>query len=347
MSYLNIPTQNILFGELINYLDIFTEYHKRNPEAKNLLTDYFKQDNIYLGFTDYLDDLGANDEHSYLVNSSTGKSKITDSEYLKYLVMLNPKYAVIPFEYVPPAGGKKKTLRCYKKMKAFFKLINDKSELYKEQNFIIPFYTKQYEFIPKEDLKECLVRSKGMLVITENPEEINYAKLKKYKSILDTYTCDMKIKASTNSPLDILFGIDIGCSHIEINFPFYYSEKGLVTFIDFSAYDKAKSYGKIEEVDKFNVEVCLLNMNSQSYEKDMDIIQKNCECFVCKTGYKKSYIHHLFKCKELNGNILLSIHNCYQARKLYDCYKAMNEEERKNFLMWFITANCCTIKKED
>ena len=99
--------------------------------------------------------------------------------------------------------------------------------------FIIPFYTKQYEFIPKEDLKECLVRSKGMLVITENPEEINYAKLKKYKSVLDTYTCDMKIKASTNSPLDILFGIDIGCSHIEINFPFYYSEKGLVTFIDF------------------------------------------------------------------------------------------------------------------
>ena len=103
----------------------------------------------------------------------------------------------------------------------------------------------------------------------------------------------------------------------------------------------------IEEIPKFNVEMCLLNMNSQTYETDMDIIQKTCDCFVCKTGYKKSYIHHLFKCKELNGNILLSIHNCYQARKLYDHYKSLTEEERKNYLMWFITTNCCTIKAEE
>ena len=47
-------------------------------------------------------------------------------------------------------------------------------------------------------------------------------------------------------------------------------------------------------------------------------ITKDCKCFSCLTGYKRSYLHHLFKCKELNGPIIVNIHNYFQTRELYE-----------------------------
>ena len=338
----------ILFGELINYLDIFDDYHKHFPEKTDLLKEYFKIDKIYLGFTEYLGDYGSSEEHSYLVNSSTGKSKITDKEFLKYIQMFNPLFTVLPFEYVPSDGGKKRVLRCYKKLNTLFEIINEENVNYKNQNFIIPFYTKHIEHIPMGDFNNNLEKSKGILVITEKPEEMNYELLQKYKKILEKIKCDIKIKANLETPFDILLGKEMGCTHIELNFPTSYSEKGMAMDIDFTSFDKSQSYGKIEEIEKFNFELCLLNMSSNTYETNMDLLTKTCECFVCKTGYKKSYIHHLIKCKELNGNIILSIHNIFQAKKLYEVYDSLKDEnERKNFLMWFISKNCCPIKENE
>lgn len=39
-------------------------------------------------------------------------------------------------------------------------------------------------------------------------------------------------------------------------------------------------------------------------------LDENCECFVCKS-YVKGYLHHLFKCREALGAILLTYHNIY------------------------------------
>jgi len=37
---------------------------------------------------------------------------------------------------------------------------------------------------------------------------------------------------------------------------------------------------------------------------------EGCECYTCQ-NYTRSYIYHLFDVKEMNGNILVAIHNSW------------------------------------
>ena len=191
--------------------------------------------------------------------------------------------------------------------------------------------------------------SKGLLVFTENINELNYNLLCKYKTILNSFGDNiMKIKANGNSVFDIFIGMLIGCSHIEVEFPFTYSEKGLCLCVEFNTFNKEEDYGMKEDKDgiEFDYMPKLIDFNKKEYEDDLNLIENRCECFVCKSGYKRAYIHHLYKCHELNGNILVTIHNLYQCRKLYEMLKQMNtQEELMNCFWWFIKYNCISNKK--
>ena len=66
-----------------------------------MLNSYLKIDQIILGFNDYLSDFGINETEIYFLNSNTGKVKLSLKEYLKTLFIMNPQYAILPFEYVP------------------------------------------------------------------------------------------------------------------------------------------------------------------------------------------------------------------------------------------------------
>ena len=49
----------------------------------------------------------------------------------------------------------------------------------------------------------------------------------------------------------------------------------------------------------------IMDLNELKYETNNEILKENCECFTCTKGYSKAYIHHLIKCNEINGKILL------------------------------------------
>jgi len=53
-----------------------------------------------------------------------------------------------------------------------------------------------------------------------------------------------------------------------------------------------------------------LDMRKSKFLKDKKPLDKNCKCFVCK-NYKRNYICHLIKAKEITGLKLLSFHNIY------------------------------------
>jgi len=66
-----------------------------------------------------------------------------------------------------------------------------------------------------------------------------------------------------------------------------------------------------------------LNIGNKSFKKDFKAIEKNCDCYTCKTGFNRAYLHHLYKTKELLYYRLASIHNlkfmiklCEEARSL-------------------------------
>ena len=51
-----------------------------------------------------------------------------------------------------------------------------------------------------------------------------------------------------------------------------------------------------------------ININNGIYREDMSPIDENCDCYCCK-NFTRSYVHHLFKAKEMLGGHLLSVHN--------------------------------------
>jgi queuine tRNA-ribosyltransferase len=53
-----------------------------------------------------------------------------------------------------------------------------------------------------------------------------------------------------------------------------------------------------------------LRMRNAAHKGDPGPVQAGCECTACRL-YSRGYIHHLFRCQEMLGPILLSIHNLH------------------------------------
>ncbi len=54
----------------------------------------------------------------------------------------------------------------------------------------------------------------------------------------------------------------------------------------------------------------IININNKKYEKDSSPIDTECDCPTCR-NFSRSYIRHLFKCKEILAMRLCVIHNLY------------------------------------
>jgi len=59
-----------------------------------------------------------------------------------------------------------------------------------------------------------------------------------------------------------------------------------------------------------------VNITSDLQRKNPDPLQKNCKCHAC-LNHSRAYIFHLFKAKELLGEILLYTHNQWQFLELF------------------------------
>lgn len=51
------------------------------------------------------------------------------------------------------------------------------------------------------------------------------------------------------------------------------------------------------------------NIRKAQYEKDFTVIDSNCDCYTCKSGFTKAYLRHLHMAKEILAYTLLTIHN--------------------------------------
>jgi len=54
-----------------------------------------------------------------------------------------------------------------------------------------------------------------------------------------------------------------------------------------------------------------LAIGNAQFTKDQGVISQNCQCYVCQSGYSRSYLHHLYHAKELSYYRLASIHNLH------------------------------------
>ena len=354
-EYLNLPQKIVKMSDLVNYLDIFEKYHSQIPKEKKVLNNYLKLDNIILGFGDYSSDFGTSDLETYFINSTTGKVKITLKEYIKYLFIMNPQYFILPFEYLPCDAGKKRVQRFLNKLNIVFENLEKEKNFKECNNIIIPYYLEHEKFLEEnKTYKTNLNKCKGLLIVNNDDyQNINYEKIMNYKDQIDKIIKNinnpnlMIIKSSTENILDLIIGTLMGCSHFEISFPHIYAQEGKCLNINFGEYIESKDYGKIKDLQDFNFEPNLLDLNDIKYSKETVEITQGCKCFSCLTGYKRAYLYHLFKCKELNGPIIVTIHNYFQVRELYQKLNELKNDTDKlnNFIMWFFSTQCTHIDK--
>jgi queuine tRNA-ribosyltransferase len=64
-----------------------------------------------------------------------------------------------------------------------------------------------------------------------------------------------------------------------------------------------------------------INLKSSKYREDFAPLDNKCGCYTCK-NYTRAYIHHLFRAKDLNASILMSLHNEYFIVRLVSQMRA-------------------------
>lgn len=68
-------------------------------------------------------------------------------------------------------------------------------------------------------------------------------------------------------------------------------------------------------------------IKNAKYSRDFTTLDPECDCYTCK-NYSKAYIRHLFKCDEILGARLATIHNLYFLIKLMENIRKAIREDR-------------------
>ncbi|MDR1890731.1 MAG: tRNA guanosine(34) transglycosylase Tgt [Puniceicoccales bacterium] len=80
-----------------------------------------------------------------------------------------------------------------------------------------------------------------------------------------------------------------------------------------------------------------INLNNSCYREDISPIDATCDCHCCQ-HFSRSYIHHLFKAKEMLGGQLLTIHNARFMVRLMETIRRSIESGtfKDEFKKWTI-----------
>jgi queuine tRNA-ribosyltransferase len=73
-----------------------------------------------------------------------------------------------------------------------------------------------------------------------------------------------------------------------------------------------------------------LSIGAARYELDQSVLNPGCNCATCRAGYSRSYLHHLYRAKELSYYRLASVHNLWtmvtMSKKVRDWIRTGNVE---------------------
>lgn len=97
---------------------------------------------------------------------------------------------------------------------------------------------------------------------------------------------------------DIYDLVQAGIDTFDCVEPTRMARMGVIYHITDPQFQKEKMYELVEEVD----------ITKNSFRESGERVSETCDCYTCR-NYTKSYLHHLFKQKELFGYRLATIHN--------------------------------------
>ncbi len=72
-----------------------------------------------------------------------------------------------------------------------------------------------------------------------------------------------------------------------------------------------------------------VRIKNATYKNDLSPLDVSCDCYTCK-NFSRAYLHHLFRCKEIVGAILNSIHNLRFYQKIMEEMREAITEHKFN-----------------
>ena len=63
------------------------------------------------------------------------------------------------------------------------------------------------------------------------------------------------------------------------------------------------------------------------YKNDLSSVDEQCQCYVCK-NFTKSYLHHLFKQKELLAYTMATYHNLWVMERLFEKIRKLIKQNK-------------------
>lgn len=214
-----------------------------------------------------------------------------------------------------------------------------------KNTFIIPLFLYH-----KESFKlntDIMILNKdfnfSFSIFIENYKKLTEEKIKGYKEYIQNLKKDfpnsMIVSTSQGHPLDMMLNFEIGCEYFYINYPFTVSEEGKCIISNYTSNSLSENQSQISELPTKDVK--LIDLNNTEFDTDLGKLKDDCKCFTCTNNYTRAYIHHLLKCHELNGNILLILHNLFFIKNLYLTYTSESDSKiRKKYLANFIINEC-------
>lgn len=134
----------------------------------------------------------------------------------------------------------------------------------------------------------------------------------------------------------------IGINIIDLTYAFNLSENGILIVTDIKIDKLIGTIDKLgnETIDISYLDIKTIDLKEDKYKEDSSVLLEKCKCFSCKTNYTKAYINHLFKCNELNGHIILLMHNIFMLENLVRNFEKIEEKSRTAALINFLKVQC-------
>ncbi|CAK65850.1 unnamed protein product (macronuclear) [Paramecium tetraurelia] len=140
--------------------------------------------------------------------------------------------------------------------------------------------------------------------------------------------------------LSILWGISWGIKGFEIEEPFRFAQNHKALLLPKLEAKKTElqclSGDRINFYELEGKKIRFVNFAVTSDSKENVPIDPECSCVVCRK-HTKLYISHLVECKEMNSQVLLTIHNIHQYVQLQQKLEEMHNQQQLNqWIRWVL-----------
>jgi queuine tRNA-ribosyltransferase subunit QTRTD1 len=222
-----------------------------------------------------------------------------------------------------------------------------------ETRLLAPMFATKFDDLITEynkKLDDLLGKSKnieGNYVYGFRKTESIQNKVKVFEVLNRELVCQSKLRykcySGAGNPLEVLFAGAHGFNLFESSFPFDLADKGIASVFESEMVEEHPILkGNLQVVD---------SSYEKRREKTLDLkeavnlvdtapLQADCDCYACK-NHTRAYIHHLLRCDEMTGNVLLTIHNVAAYARFFKNYQdAVTNAKTAQFTKWFVETQC-------